>query len=482
MCKIIWIFVKIVRRKGKNMSKEPTSTSKSETEEISKSWEDLHQPSTVDSNGNYISNNSMIRNSDTTLSVDQEKKINICESEFCVTSIFVNNNISTNLEVISTNTEISSVNPEMISTNPEIISAYPELSKNKKHIVKDNTKLANPTLTSHTITPLHSKEKSKITVLQQSQVVDLMEKKSEDSISKSDTSFDEADLNRHSIIPIRTYSKKINSLKHTTINIQSDQILDKPIYIDRFVNTYNRKRKINYSPKIINQNKAAKLSQTVVDTCNFQNNNLPKNNADETYSSNISTSSTVDNLFCENTQQHLNSAINYSECVSLERDDEDLITIPSETPPYKETPDILSVHDSEQNCSSNDENHEGQSIIDSKAESSPNNVSDGIDGLRITDLNYLWAELHRVFDNHKESCPCQLKDIKFTRAFDRGMRTLIYLICEKCQYRNSIWTNPEKPNDRMPLHDSLVLGTLTAGVGYENMRICFCSSIYSCHV
>ena len=88
-----------------------------------------------------------------------------------------------------------------------------------------------------------------------------------------------------------------------------------------------------------------------------------------------------------------------------------------------------------------------------------------IEGRRIVDLSFLWSQLHKKLDLHE----CGFSDLVITKYTNLGLRTKIYLSCQKCNYNDSIWTD-SRDDPFMGIDKSAVCGTITSGIGCSTLN------------
>lgn len=92
-------------------------------------------------------------------------------------------------------------------------------------------------------------------------------------------------------------------------------------------------------------------------------------------------------------------------------------------------------------------------------------TEDLIEGRRIVDLSFFWSQLHKKLDGHK----CPFSNVVIKKHTDRGLRTKVYLACQKCDYTDDLWTD-SKDGPLMGINKSAVCGTITSGIGCSTLQ------------
>ena len=83
-------------------------------------------------------------------------------------------------------------------------------------------------------------------------------------------------------------------------------------------------------------------------------------------------------------------------------------------------------------------------------------------------IEYLFVELHRTFNEHAQTNRCEFKNWKLIKINNLALRTQIFFQCETCNYQCSIFAQGDT-DVVMDINKAATLETMRSGVGYAQL-------------
>lgn len=92
-----------------------------------------------------------------------------------------------------------------------------------------------------------------------------------------------------------------------------------------------------------------------------------------------------------------------------------------------------------------------------------------IDGRRIVDIHYFICQI-KEFSDHAHHFGCTLRNLKIVSEIKRGLRSGFIFLCNMCNFKTIVWSEPIEHSGVMDINTAAVAGAITTGGGFAALE------------
>lgn len=128
----------------------------------------------------------------------------------------------------------------------------------------------------------------------------------------------------------------------------------------------------------------------------------------------------------------------------------------------------IQSNEEKMDLSSSDEDFEPCNLPELIIENCEVNLTEGLTGRRVVDINHLMNQLIRLASHNKK---CTMGRFEYEKEIVDGLYSKFIFHCDQCKNYSTVTSEPNATKNE--LNDGLVWGALSVGIGYDQVEELF---------